>query len=158
MTVENEAVIERFYGAFAQRDGAAMAACYAPDVHFSDPVFTDLHGPEAGAMWRMLTERGTDLRVELLEHSAEGDGGSAHWRAHYTFTETGRSVVNDVRATLRLGDGLIADHVDDFDFHRWSRQALGPSGLLLGWTPLLRSAVRRKARAGLDEFMARDGR
>jgi ketosteroid isomerase-like protein len=154
----DDELIERFYGAFAQRDGAAMAACYAPDVHFSDPVFTDLHGPEAGAMWRMLTERGTDLRVELLEHSAQGGGGSAHWRAHYTFTETGRSVVNDVRATLRFGDGLIADHVDDFDFHRWARQALGPSGLLLGWTPLLRSAVRRKARAGLDEFMAREKR
>jgi uncharacterized protein len=153
----DDELIERFYGAFAQRDGAAMAACYAPDVHFSDPVFTDLHGPEAGAMWRMLTERGTDLRVELLEHSAQGDGGSAHWRAHYTFSQTGRSVVNDVRATLRFGDGLIADHVDDFDFHRWARQALGPSGLLLGWTPLLRSAVRRKARAGLDEFMAREG-
>ena len=158
MANADDELIERFYGAFAQRDGAAMAACYAPDVHFSDPVFTDLHGPEAGAMWRMLTERGTDLRVELLEHSAEGDGGSAHWRAHYTFTETGRSVVNDVRATLRFGDGLIADHIDDFDFHRWARQALGPSGLLLGWTPLLRAAVRRKARAGLDEFMAREGR
>ena len=157
MANANEELIERFYGAFAQRDGAAMAACYAPDVHFSDPVFTDLHGPEAGAMWRMLTERGTDLRVELLERAADGDGGSAHWRALYTFTQTGRSVVNDVRATLRFGDGLIAEHVDDFDFHRWARQALGPSGLLLGWTPLLRSAVRRKARAGLDEFMAREG-
>jgi ketosteroid isomerase-like protein len=158
MTTSNEELIERFYGAFAQRDGAAMAACYAPDIHFSDPVFTDLHGPEAGAMWRMLTERGTDLRVELLERSADGDGGSAHWRAHYTFTQTGRSVVNDVHATLRFGDGLIGEHVDDFDFHRWARQALGPSGLLLGWTPVLRSAVRRKARAGLDEFMAREGR
>jgi ketosteroid isomerase-like protein len=159
VTAENEAVIERFYGAFAQRDGAGMAACYAPDVHFSDPVFTDLNGPEAGAMWRMLTARATDLRVELLERSADGDRGSARWRAHYTFTQTGRPVVNDVRASLRFGDdGLVADHVDDFDFHRWARQALGPSGLLLGWTPLLRSAVRRRARAGLDEFMARDGR
>ena len=157
MTAANEALIERFYGAFAQRDGAAMAACYAPDVHFSDPVFTDLHGREAGAMWRMLTERGTDLRVELLEHSADGDRGTAHWRAHYTFTQTGRPVVNDVRASLRFADGLIGEHIDDFDFHRWARQALGPSGLLLGWTPLLRSAVRRKARAGLDEFLAREG-
>ena len=78
-------------------------------------------------MWRMLTERGTDLRVELLEHSADGDRGSAHWRAHYTFSQTGRSVVNDVRATLRFRDGLIADHVDDFDFHRWARQALDPA-------------------------------
>jgi ketosteroid isomerase-like protein len=157
VTAANEALIERFYGAFAQRDGAGMAACYAPDVHFSDPVFTDLHGREAGAMWRMLTERGTDLRVELLERSADGDRGTAHWRAHYTFTQTGRPVVNDVRASLRLGDGLIGEHIDDFDFHRWARQALGPTGLLLGWTPLLRSAVRRKARAGLDEFLAREG-
>jgi ketosteroid isomerase-like protein len=158
VTAENEAVIERFYSAFAQRDGAGMAACYAPDVHFSDPVFTDLNGPEAGAMWRMLTERGADLRVELLERAADGDRGSARWRAHYTFTQTGRPVVNDVRASLRFGDdGLVTDHVYDFDFHRWARQALGPSGLLLGWTPLLRSAVRRKARAGLDEFLAREG-
>jgi ketosteroid isomerase-like protein len=155
VTPLNQELIERFYSAFAQRDGAGMAACYAPDVHFSDPVFTDLHGAEAGAMWRMLTERGTDLRVELLEHSADGDRGSAHWRAHYTFTQTGRPVVNDVRASLRFRDGLVADHIDDFDFHRWARQALGPSGLLLGWTPLLRSAVRRKARAGLDEYLAR---
>jgi ketosteroid isomerase-like protein len=133
-------LIERFYAAFAHRDGAAMEACYAPDVHFSDPVFVDLRGPEAGAMWRMLTERGTDLRVELLERSADGDRGSARWRAH---------------STMRFADGLIADHVDDFDFHRWARQALGTSGLLLGWTPLLRNAVRRRARAGLDEYLAR---
>ena len=151
MSVE---LIERFYGAFARRDGAGMEACYTPDVHFSDPVFADLRGPEAGAMWRMLTERGTDLRVELLERSANGDRGSARWRAHYTFSQTGRPVVNDVRATLRFADGLIADHVDDFDFHRWARQALGTSGLLLGWTPLLRNAVRRRARAGLDEYLA----
>jgi ketosteroid isomerase-like protein len=155
VTPSNEELIERFYSAFAQRDGAGMAACYAPDVHFSDPVFTDLNGPEAGAMWRMLTERGRDLRVELLERSADGDRGSAHWRAYYTFSQTGRAVVNDVRATMRFADGLIADHVDDFDFHRWARQALGTSGLLLGWTPLLRNAVRRRARAGLDEYLAR---
>ena len=89
----DQSLIERFYSAFAARNGAEMAACYAPDVKFSDPVFQDLHGPEAGAMWRMLTERATDLRVELLERSAQGDHGTAHWQAHYTFTETGRPVV-----------------------------------------------------------------
>jgi ketosteroid isomerase-like protein len=151
----NEELIQRFYAAFAARDGAGMAACYSPDVHFSDPVFTDLHGPEAGAMWRMLTERAEDLRVELLEHDAQDGEGSARWRATYTFTQTGRPVVNDVRASFRFANGSIVDHHDHFDFHRWSRQALGTSGLLLGWTPLLRSAVRRRARAGLDEYLAR---
>jgi ketosteroid isomerase-like protein len=154
VSAANRSLVERFYGAFAERDGDAMAACYAPDATFSDPVFTDLRGEEPGAMWRMLTARATDLRIELREHDADDERGSAHWIAHYTFTQTGRPVVNDVQASFRFRDGLIAEHQDRFDFHRWSRQALGPSGLLLGWTPLLRSAVRRRARAGLDEFMA----
>ena len=153
----NELLIESFYAAFAERDGAGMEACYTSDVRFSDPVFTELHGAEAGAMWRMLTERATDLRVELLERDAEDGQGSARWRATYTFTQTGRPVVNDVRASFRFANGLIAEHVDDFDFYRWARQALGPTGVLLGWTPLIRSAVRRRARAGLEEFLAREG-
>ena len=105
-----------------------MAACYAPDARFSDPVFVDLEGQEPGAMWRMLTGRADDLKIELVEHQADGDRGSARWIAHYTFTQTGRPVTNDVRAAFRFARGLIAEHRDEFDFHRWSRQALGTLG------------------------------
>ena len=38
-------LIERFYAAFGRRDGKAMAACYAPEATFRDPVFGDLKGP-----------------------------------------------------------------------------------------------------------------
>jgi ketosteroid isomerase-like protein len=148
-------LIERFYKAFDEGDGATMAACYSPQVHFSDPVFPDLNGSRAGAMWQMLTAAPGELRIELLEHEAGDAQGSAHWRARYTFSETGRPVVNDIHASFRFEDGLIAEHRDEFSFHRWARQALGPVGLLLGWTPLLRSAVRRKAAARLDEFASR---
>lgn len=148
-----DATIERFYAAFAERDGEAMAACYAPDVRFSDPVFPDLRGAEAGDMWRMLTAAGGDLQVELHEHESDGTRGSARWIARYTFTQTGRRVVNDVRATMVFAaDGLIAEHRDSFSFHRWSRQALGPAGLLLGWTPILQAKVRRTAAARLAAF------
>lgn len=152
MTDANLALIERFYGAFDEGDGEAMAACYAPEVRFSDPVFPDLRGSQAGSMWQMLTSAPGELRIELLEHQADEAQGSAHWRAHYVFTETGRPVVNDIQASFRFADGLIAEHHDDFSFHRWARQALGAVGLLLGWTPLLRSAVRRKAAARLEQF------
>jgi ketosteroid isomerase-like protein len=150
----NAELIARFYEAFGRRDGDAMAACYTPGARFSDPVFPDLRGAEVGGMWRMLTSRADDLEIDLVEHEATEERGSARWIARYTFTQTGRPVVNDVRARLGFADGLIATHCDDFDFHRWSRQALGASGLLLGWTPVLRAAVRRRARAGLDEFLA----
>jgi ketosteroid isomerase-like protein len=144
-------VIERLYAAFDRRDGDAMAACYRRDARFRDPVFGELTGDEAGDMWRMLTARAKDLRVELVEH----DATSARWIAHYTFTQTGRKVVNDVRATFAFEDGLIAEHVDAFSFWTWSRQALGPIGLALGWTPLLRRKVGGQARAGLGQFRAR---
>ena len=144
-------LIQRFYDAFDRHDGEAMAACYTPDAHFWDPVFLDLNGDEPGAMWRMLTGRSEDLRVNLAACSAEGDHGSAHWIAHYTFTQTGRKVINDVRATFRFRDGLIDDHRDEFDFTKWARQAIGLPGLL----PPVRAKVRERARAGLDEFMRR---
>jgi ketosteroid isomerase-like protein len=145
-------VVERLYAAFDRRDGEAMAALYAPDGHFRDPVFGDLSGAEAGAMWRMLTRTARDLKVELAEHDAQ----SAHWIAHYTFSATGRPVVNDVRARIVVTDGLITDHVDAFSFWKWSRQALGTKGLLLGWTPFLRSKVGGTAKAGLDKFIAKE--
>jgi uncharacterized protein len=153
----NEQLIERFYSAFDNHDGDTMAACYAPGAHFSDPVFTDLRGEEPGAMWRMLTGRSEDLRVELAEHEADDERGSAHWIAHYTFGQTGRPVVNDIQASFRFADGLIVEHRDEFDLYRWTRQALGPMGLVLGWTPIVQGSVRKRARAGLDEFMAEQG-
>ena len=151
----SQEVIERFYAAFDRRDGDTMAACYAPDAHFSDPVFTDLRGAQPGQMWQMLTSQAQELRVELLEHAADGATGTAHWRAHYVFTQTGRPVVNDVHASFRFTDGLIAEHTDAFSFWRWSRQALGPPGVLIGWTPFLRTPVRRRAAANLERFAAR---
>jgi len=157
MAGPNDALIERFYGAFARGDGAAMAACYSPRVHFRDPAFGELDGPRAGAMWRMLSGTARDFRLELLEHGSDATSGTAHWLAHYTFSQTGRPVVNDVHATFRFADGLIADHVDSFDFRRWATQALGWRGRLLGGTSFLRSSVQRRARARLDQFVASEG-
>lgn len=150
-------LIEGFYRAFDQGDGKAMAACYAPDVRFSDPVFPDLRGDRAGAMWRMLIDAPGEVRVELLEHDADDTTGSAHWVARYTFSETGRPVVNDIRASFTFKDGLIVEHHDKFDFYAWSRQALGPTGLLLGWTPIVKSAVRKKAAGLLAKYTRTSG-
>jgi len=152
MAHPNEDLIERFYAAFARHDGATMAACYAPGARFSDPVFTDLRGEEPGAMWQLLTGRSKDLEVKLSGHQATDERGSAHWLADYTFS-TGRRVHNDVRAKFRFEHGLITEHEDSFSFYAWARQAIGPAGLALGWTPILRARVQRQARTQLDEFL-----
>jgi ketosteroid isomerase-like protein len=152
--MDNQALLEGFYAAFARRDGDAMAAAYAPAATFSDPVFVGLKDGEPGAMWQMLTSRSKDLEVELVSCSADDTTGNAHWIARYTFAQTGRKVVNDVRSTFGFADGQIAWQKDEFAFHRWAGQALGLSGKLLGGTPIIRNAVRGKARAGLDAYRA----
>lgn len=148
----NRETIERLYQAFGQRNGAAMTACYAVGAHFRDPAFGDLEGEDVGAMWRMLTGRATDLTIELREHDADEETGSAHWIARYTFS-TGRSVVNDVHARFRFApDAKIVDHVDEFDFRNWAKQALGPGGHLIALLPPLRAKVRAKALGQLAAF------
>lgn len=151
----NEALVQRFYQAFQRRDGDAMAACYAPDARFSDPVFTDLEGALVGDMWRMLCARGKDLVVEFSDLRADDVSGRARWDARYTFSQTGRAVHNVIDARFTFRDGLIAEHRDDFDLQRWMSQALGLSGTLLGWLPPFRRALQRKARGGLDQWRAK---
>jgi ketosteroid isomerase-like protein len=147
-------LIERFYAAFARRDWAGMAACYHPEVHFSDEAF-DLHGADAGLMWRMLVTSGRDLTLEVRDISADQRSGRAHWDARYTFSATGRKVINRIDASFEFRDGLIVRHVDRFDFWTWSRQALGMPGLLLGWSGLLRNKVRAQAAKNLAAFKAK---
>jgi ketosteroid isomerase-like protein len=145
----HEALVREFYAAFARRDAEAMARCYHPEVFFSDAVFPKLRGSEAGDMWRMLLARASDLQVTLEEASADADGGHARWTARYTFSRTGRPVVNRVKALFAFRDGLIVRHYDSFSFWRWAAQALGPAGALLGWFAPLKWRVRRDAARAL---------
>ena len=64
-------------------------------------------------------------------------------------------VHNIIEAKFEFDDaGLVKRHRDSFDFWRWSRQALGAPGILLGWTPFLRGKVRTTAAANLKKFLA----
>ena len=155
MSQANHALITRFYQAFQQLDAQAMAACYTDDVLFSDPVFGQLRGQDAVDMWRMLTSRAKDFTLTFDQVQADAQRGSAHWVATYVFSQTGAIVVNDIQARFVFRDGKICEHHDHFDVWRWSRQALGIKGVLLGWKPLLKNAIRAQAEKGLKAFQAR---
>jgi len=148
-------LISKFYTAFAGRDFAQMQACYHPEVAFSDPVFPDLRGNQARAMWHMLCLGEGEFRLEFSQIAADDHSGSAHWEAHYAFSGTGRPVHNIVEAEFGFRDGLIVRHRDRFDLWRWTRMALGASGLLLGWSPLVQNKVRAMASGKLKAFVAK---
>lgn len=146
-----KALIEHFYSAFQQKDYQTMATCYHPEAYFRDEAF-ELTGNEIGAMWHMLCSRGKDMTLEFSVNEEAGKI-SAHWEPKYSFSQTGRFVHNIVDAEFEFKDGLIIKHIDRFNFWRWSRQALGAPGLLLGWTPILRNKVSTMAMANLRKFM-----
>jgi hypothetical protein len=148
-----EALINSFYEAFGRLDHETMAASYAPGATFEDPAFGRLEGGEIGAMWRMLCEGATDLEISHRDVASDGRTGSAHWDADYTFSRTGRKVHNEIDAAFTFENGLIKSHRDSFSMWRWTRQALGPAGLLLGWTPILPALFRRQAKSQLQNFI-----
>jgi ketosteroid isomerase-like protein len=146
------ATISRLYDALARHDGDGAAACYADDAVFEDPAFGRLEGGAVKDMWRMLCERSDDLEVRLLDHGAENDHGWARWSAAYTFTETGRGVVNQISSRFTFDGELIREQVDSFSLRRWGGQALGRRGTMLGAAGLLGRAVRKQARGQLERY------
>jgi ketosteroid isomerase-like protein len=151
MTVGGE-VADRFYRSFSAKDPEAMAACYAGDVVFSDPVFGTLRGAEVGDMWRMLIAGSGDLVVEHDVVFSDDQSARVDWTAHYTFSPTGRQVTNRISASMSIRNDEIFQHHDRFSMYRWSAQALGPIGRLAGWSPLVAQRVRGQARRSLERF------
>ncbi|VWX58621.1 SnoaL-like domain-containing protein [Burkholderiales bacterium 8X] len=157
----HQQTIERFYAAFARLDADTMRDCYAEDASFDDEAFSLRGREQIGGMWAMLCEatraKGADVwKLQWRDIHADGRHGQAHWHAHYRFSTTGRIVDNQVDSRFDFTpDGLIASQRDRFDFWRWSRQALGAPGLVLGWSPMLRNKVRENAARNLANFMSR---
>jgi ketosteroid isomerase-like protein len=131
----NAELITRFYQAFQQLDAETMASCYAEDVRFSDPVFTDLRGRNAGDMWRMLCAKAQGFTLTFEGVAADEYSGRARWIATYTFSQTGNTVVNHIEASFVFRDGKIVEHHARFALWRWASRACCWVGPRLCRTP-----------------------
>jgi hypothetical protein len=142
---ETQAALTRFYEAFARRDGETMAAMYAADATFEDPVFR-LTGADIGKMWISLARGAKEFSIQFTVAKAGSGTGIVEWTARYLFAGK-RPVVNVIVSEIEMKDGLIVRQKDTFDFPRWAAQAMGLPGLLFGRTEWLRRSVSRKAGA-----------
>lgn len=148
----NEEIMQTFYQAFARLDYATMQKQYDDDAIFNDPVFGILHGEQVRAMWQMLCSRAKDFSLQFSKIDADEEYGTCLWTAKYTFSKTGRSVVNNVKAHMRFREGKIIEHTDEFDIYKWSQQAFGVQGWLLGWSGFMKNKIRQQALKNLDNF------
>ena len=156
MANNREELINKFYGAFQKLDHATMNSCYSDDIVFFDPVFGMLRGDQARAMWEMLCTNAKDFSLTWsnIIH-LDGEYSTCEWVASYTFSKTGRRVVNRIKAHMRFAEGKIVEHSDAFSIHKWSRQAIGLAGNLFGWNSFFQNKIKNQARRNLLQFMER---
>jgi len=83
---ENEQLIHKFHEAFVQKDFNTMTECYLTEATFKDEAF-DLKGSkQISAIWRILIERGGDLKINFSNVQASNSTGKAHWEAWHAFS------------------------------------------------------------------------
>ena len=155
ITMENSII--KFYEAFANKDAETMVSLYHDSIRFHDPAFGELKGERAKNMWRMLCESQKDQEFIVTFHNvqANDEEGMAQWEAKYTFSATNRKVHNKITAQFKFKDGKIIEHIDSFNLHAWSKQALGFTGTLLGGTNFFKKKLQQKTNGLLDSYEAK---
>ncbi|HMD01314.1 MAG TPA: nuclear transport factor 2 family protein [Ferruginibacter sp.] len=154
MESNRDEIINKFYSAFNKLDHATMNSCYSEDIAFHDPVFGLLQGFQVRAMWEMLCKNATDLSITWMniQHLDE-EYSTCEWTAKYTFSKTGRPIVNHIKANMRFADGKVTEHSDAFSLHNWSKQAFGFTGWLFGWNSFYQNKIKIAARRKLAEYI-----
>lgn len=135
-------VVTKFYEAFEKKDVGAMEQLYAPNVKFKDAIFA--FGDRGGTtkMWKNLFKTDPNAKLKFTLDSADGQNVKGRWVADYHVN--GRPVHNEVSTTMKVVDGKITEHTDDFSWKKWAPQAF-PGGKLFtlpGLDSLAKALVR----------------
>ena len=135
-------VVRRFYDAFEAHDSAAMANLYAGDVKFKDAIFSFTDKPGVVGMWQKIFKADPNAKLKFTVDKVDGDVVIGKWIADYHLGK--RPVHNEVSTTMRVKDGKIVEHTDDFSWKKWAPQAL-PAGkvfTLPGFEQLAKGLMR----------------
>ena len=144
-----------FYNAFKERNSAGMNSLYHKDLKFEDPAFGKLSHLQTCAMWEMLCESAKDLVIDFSILDSNDKSVTVKWIADYTFSKSNRLVHNEIVAIMHIEEGLIINHIDSFNLHKWARQALGLQGLILGGTSFFRKKLQAQTNRQLEKYIKR---
>jgi len=149
----NEKTLVKLYSAFANADASTMSECYHPNITFYDPIFGLLKGENVSQMWKMLIEHNKGgIKIDTSNIKAGEHIGSVQWTASYSYSKANRKVINSIQAQFYFQNGLIIKHMDHYDVWKWSKQALGITGVLFGWTGYMQKKIQEKAISSLKIY------
>lgn len=150
--MKNKELIANFYESFGKLDAQGMIDYYHDQIEFEDPIFGKLNSKKVRSMWRLLLSKDSDMKVSYCDVKTQGNLGYAKWKATYFYGSKKRKITNECKASFEFKDGKIIRHTDTYSLWRWSHQAFGFVGLLLGWTSFFKNKITNKAQKALLDF------
>lgn len=102
----------------------------------------------------MLLTRSKDLTLTYSNIETTEKSGSAKWEAVYTFSKTGKKIINSIQAEFEFKEGKIIKHTDSFNLNKWFLNAFGWKGYLFIAIPFFQFKFKKKVRQTLESFIA----
>ena len=150
----NKQLIDIFYQGLASLDAQAMSNCYHAEAVFSDPVFGKLNYAEVTTMWQLLL-RSKDLKIQFQINSINEKSAKVYWQADYVYGKNKRKIHNRIKSLIQFREGKIYRHTDKFSLWKWSGQAMGFNGTLIGWTSFFRKRLQTQSKQMLERYISK---
>ena len=145
-------VLNEFFIAFTNHDVETMLSYYHKDIIYDDIGFGKQKGENAKAVWYFLLGKVDKNAVITFSNiQITKNKGQVNWTTKYTFGK--RKIINQVTATFHFKDGKIIYHKDDYSLWKWSQQAFGIVGYLIGWSWLFSWFIRWQMQQLLRNFI-----
>lgn len=142
----NMKTVEAFFFAFSERDFETMKLLCKPSIVYYDPLYGFLYDGDLFLMWKERYDM-NQFNFTYNEIKDEGDG-------YYTikiqieyFYE--KKIQQNLRAFIRIENGLISEYSHGFSIHELCKQAYGIAGYLFGWNRIFQHRLKNDARRRL---------
>ncbi|MFT5511646.1 MAG: limonene-1,2-epoxide hydrolase [Bacteroidia bacterium] len=150
--------IYHFYECMQDRNVEGMLSCYHPKIKFTDPVFGELEGDRVFNMWRMLMGRiDPNAKIEINNVYALNNRATCKWTADYAFGKRKRQIHNKIKSDFKFKDNRIVEQFDYFNLWEWTKQALGITGHLFGWSLSMQKMIIKQNKEYLNYYMEKHG-
>ena len=117
-------------------------------------MFGELNGDSVKKMWEMLlSNKDAQFKLTFSDIHEKNNFVYAKWQASYYYGPHKRFVVNSVNAKFKFSENKIILHEDQFNLWKWSKQAIGLPGVILGWSNFFKSKLQTEANKKLNKFI-----
>ena len=148
-----EDLINRFYIIVEEGSLNSINDIYTGSVVYFDPMFEMLENDKVLAMWHLLSEMRSNLKIEIGNINDEGDGYyTCRHTDTYIFSPNSKQIVMVSTGNFKIENGRITEHSEGFSLHKWATQAYGLWANVVGWNRWYQQNIKNEMRRKLLSY------